>query len=343
MTSRGEGRWGGQSLVISSLQNERIKLIRALAQRKMRRETGLFVVEGADMLARARRQGFAPTMLVRGPDAHGHPLAAGLKAWADHARADVLDVTLPVLEKLGSADNPQQIMAVLQQRWSQLPELGATGHHSPAPLAGGDIAPPPGGEGLGVGGLQNTNRRDSPAPQPSPTRWEGEGRLASGETGEADLGAPLPPDATWLALEGIRDPGNLGTILRTAEAAGVTGVVLVGDCCDPFSREAVRGSVGSLFAVPIAKVDVTEFLAWRQLWPGDVVGARAEEAEDFRAAAIRLPALIVMGSERDGLSEALARACTRHVRIPMAGEVESLNLAVASALMLYQVRARWLA
>ena len=317
MTSRGEGRWGGQSLVISSLQNERIKLIRALGQRKTRRETGLFVVEGADMLVRARRHGWEPTILVRGPDAHGHPLAAGLKAWADHARADVLDVTLPVLEKLGSSDNPQQIMAVLQQRWSELPGLDASA--SPPHLAEGES---PTRRGEGPGGSQNAGGRGSPPPQPSPTRGEGE--------------------ATWLALEGVRDPGNLGTILRTAEAAGAAGLILVGDCCDPFSREAVRGSVGSVFAVPMARVETADFLAWRQHWPGDVVGTRLEDAEDFRAAEIRPPALIVMGGERDGLSAEVAKACSRHVRIPMAGEVESLNLAVATALVLYQVRARWL-
>src|SRR5580698_9856970 len=67
----------------------------------------------------------------------------------------------------------------------------------------------------------------------------------------------------WVALEAVRDPGNLGTIIRTADAAGCGGVILVGDCCDPFSVEAVRATMGSIFAVPLAKASVEAFVAWR--------------------------------------------------------------------------------
>src|SRR5205085_4818842 len=84
----------------------------------------------------------------------------------------------------------------------------------------------------------------------------------------------LDPKAArcWVALQAVRDPGNLGTIIRTADAAGCGAVVLVGDCCDPFSVEAVRATMGSVFAVKIAKAEVDDFIAWRRAWPGAVVG-----------------------------------------------------------------------
>ncbi|HLZ84815.1 MAG TPA: RNA methyltransferase, partial [Caulobacteraceae bacterium] len=89
----------------------------------------------------------------------------------------------------------------------------------------------------------------------------------------ADLEA-LDPGAArcWVALEAVRDPGNLGTIVRTADAAGCGGVILVGDCCDPYSVEAVRATMGSIFAVPIVRSGAAEFLHWRARWPGSVVG-----------------------------------------------------------------------
>lgn len=144
--------------------------------------------------------------------------------------------------------------------------------------------------------------------------------------------------ATWLALEEVRDPGNLGTIVRTADAVGASGIILIGHVCDPYSREAVRATMGSVFAVPLVKASREEFLAWRATWPGDVVGLHLDARDDFRYAAYKDPVLLLMGSEGPGLSDGLAHACSRLVKIPMAGKLDSLNLAVATALALYQIR-----
>jgi TrmH family RNA methyltransferase len=152
-----------------------------------------------------------------------------------------------------------------------------------------------------------------------------------------DVGS-LPPKSVWLVLEDVRDPGNLGTIIRTVDAAGASGVILVGQCTDPYSREAVRATMGSIFNVPLAAVDRETFLAWVARWPGDVVATTLAAREDFRKAVCKSPVLLMMGSEGPGLSEALAAIATRHVKIPMAGKLDSLNLAVATALMLYQLR-----
>ncbi len=138
-----------------------------------------------------------------------------------------------------------------------------------------------------------------------------------------------------LGLEEIRDPGNLGTILRTADAAGCAGVILIGETCDPFSVEAVRATMGSIFATPIARASAAEFLAWRAAWPGSVVGTLLTATTDFRAFAYPAASLILLGNEQTGLTPELAAACDVTVKIPMRGHADSLNLAVAAAVMIY--------
>ena len=258
---------------ITSLQNDRIKAIRALEMRKARKETGLFVAEGVSLLITARENGFVPgTLVFRAASAAGG-VARGLVTWALEAGAECLEVSEAVLGKLASKDNPQSMLGVFRQRW---------------------VEPPSG---------------------PRASR----GQL-------------------WLALEEVRDPGNLGTIVRTADAVRATGLILIGQSCDPYSHECVRATMGSIFAMPLSRMSREAFLSWRAGWPGDVVGTHLEGSEDFRKVSYRAPALLVMGSEGPGLSGPVAKACTRLVKIPMAGQLDSLNLAVATALMLYQIR-----
>ena len=143
----------------------------------------------------------------------------------------------------------------------------------------------------------------------------------------------------WVALEAVRDPGNLGTIIRTADAAGCGAVILVGTCCDPFSVEAVRATMGSIFAVPLVRASVDDFLGWVKRWPGAVVGTHLDASTDFRAASYAEPALVVMGNEQAGLTDAVAGACGVTVKIPMRGRADSLNLAVATGVMIYAATA----
>ena len=151
--------------------------------------------------------------------------------------------------------------------------------------------------------------------------------------------AELKPEAAacWVALDRVRDPGNLGTVIRTADAAGCGGVILVGDCCDPYSVEAVRATMGSVFAVKIVRAGVEEFLAWRTSWPGSVVGTLLSATTDCRKADYRRPVMVLMGNEQAGLPPDLAAACDVAVKIPMRGRADSLNLAVATGIMIYAV------
>jgi TrmH family RNA methyltransferase len=149
----------------------------------------------------------------------------------------------------------------------------------------------------------------------------------------------LDPEAAacWVALQAVRDPGNLGTIVRTADAAGLGGVILVGDCCDPYSVEAVRATMGSIFAVPLYKASVEDFIAWRADWPGSVAGTLLSAQTDYRSADYPRPALVLMGNEQAGLPPELAAICDVNVKIPMRGRADSLNLAVATGIMIYAV------
>jgi TrmH family RNA methyltransferase len=145
-------------------------------------------------------------------------------------------------------------------------------------------------------------------------------------------------DGVWIALEAVRDPGNLGTIIRTADAVGAEGVILVGETVDPFSLEAVRATMGSIFHVGLSRASRAEFEALRRRWTGSVVGTHLAATTDYRRAAYREPVLLVMGNEQAGLSEATAALCDTLVKIPQAGRADSLNLAVATAVMLFEIR-----
>jgi TrmH family RNA methyltransferase len=152
----------------------------------------------------------------------------------------------------------------------------------------------------------------------------------------ADLATLDPTTAdVWVALHRVRDPGNLGTIVRTADAAGCGAVILVGECCDPYSVEAVRATMGSIFAVPLVKATEAEFAAWRAGWPGSVVGTLLTASVDHRTADYHRPALVLMGNEQQGLTPDLAALCDVNVKIPMRGRADSLNLAVATGVMIY--------
>jgi TrmH family RNA methyltransferase len=143
----------------------------------------------------------------------------------------------------------------------------------------------------------------------------------------------------WVALDRVRDPGNLGTVIRTVDAVGARGVILVGDTTDPFAVETVRATMGSIFAVPVAKASLEAFLAWRGSFSGLVVGTHLKGAVDYRSVDFAgKPVLLVMGNEQQGLPEDLAANCDRLLRIPQAGRADSLNLAVATGVMLYEIR-----
>jgi TrmH family RNA methyltransferase len=141
----------------------------------------------------------------------------------------------------------------------------------------------------------------------------------------------------WLVAERLRDPGNLGTILRTADAIGAGGLILVDECVDPFSVEAVRASMGALFTVPVAHAGWPEFLAWLRSGPGQLVGLSLDTEHDYQAPRYEAPTFLLTGNEAQGMPDFMAAECDLLVKIPMLGKADSLNAAVATAVMAYEV------
>lgn len=144
---------------------------------------------------------------------------------------------------------------------------------------------------------------------------------------------------TWIALDRVRDPGNLGTIIRTADATGASGVILVGDCTDPFSMETVRATMGSMFALPLVKTTPADFLKWKKSVDARLVATHLAGAVDYRTIDYKSkPVILMMGNEQSGLPDELAQAADKLARIPQVGMADSLNLAVATGVMLFEVR-----
>jgi len=148
---------------------------------------------------------------------------------------------------------------------------------------------------------------------------------------------PVTEIGCFICLQMIRDPGNLGTIMRTADAVGASGIVLLDECCDPFSLEAVRASMGSIFATRLAKANFAEFMAWRRQHGGLLVGTSLKASADYRQQSYAGPVFLLMGNEQSGLPDVYEAACDARVRIPMRGTADSLNLAVATAILLYEI------
>ena len=143
----------------------------------------------------------------------------------------------------------------------------------------------------------------------------------------------------WLVAQALRDPGNLGTMLRTGDAIGAGGVILIDDCADPFSVEAVRASMGAVFTQSIALARWDEFESWLRAGKGQLVAASLRDAQPYRSAPYAAPCFVMVGNESRGLPEEYERACDLRVTMPMKGRADSLNAAVAAAVLGYEVLA----
>ena len=145
----------------------------------------------------------------------------------------------------------------------------------------------------------------------------------------------------WIAAQALRDPGNIGTILRTGDAVGAGGLILIDDSADPFSVEAVRASMGALFTQQVAAARWPEFLAWLRSGEGQLVGTSLKATHDYLEAEYRQPCFLLIGNEQQGLPADYETECDLLVKIPMAGRADSLNAAIAAAVMAFAIKASW--
>ena len=259
---------------ITSTANAEVKFLRALHERKYRRQSGWFLAEGTRICNEAVALGWDMHRLafLAGRETEPHVRALLDALDSDDGRA--LPMSEKLLQRISRKDNPQMVLGAFGQRWGELDQVGGT------------------------------------------------------------------PDECWVALDRVRDPGNLGTVMRTADAVGAKGLILVGDCTDPYSVEAVRASMGAVFNVRIIACSEAEFLKFTAGWSGHVIGTALPAAVDYRTADYAGSLIMLMGNEQAGLTPDLMKACTQLIKIPMLGRSDSLNLAVATGVAIYEALAK---
>jgi RNA methyltransferase, TrmH family len=260
---------------LTSPSNPKIKLIRALRQRKGRDESGLYLVEGIRPVGEAVEAGATLVYLCYAPARLTSGYALQLIQTQEARGVAVYAVAAEVFAGLADKENPQGILAVVQRPKITLCEL------TPARMSWG------------------------------------------------------------VALVAPQDPGNIGTIVRTVDAVGADGVLLLEQSADPYHPSAVRASMGTLFWHPIVTASFAEFADWARAHGYHIYGTSAHGNVLYQAVAhYARPAILLMGSEREGLTTEQTAVCEQLVRLPMHGRATSLNLAVATGVMLYAMLER---
>jgi len=143
-------------------------------------------------------------------------------------------------------------------------------------------------------------------------------------------------NSVWLAIEAIESAGNVGTIVRTAEATGMAGIFLVDPYTDPWDPAAVRASMGSLFSQRFVRCSASELRGWARSQNVAIVGSSPSGLVSYKEIRWRRPLVLAVGSEKKGMSEQLSEICDFIVRIPMTGTCDSINVAVATGVLLFE-------
>lgn len=255
---------------ITSSSNPLIKQVRGLDRKKQRAETGLFLAEGARLIDQALRQNWTVETLLVSTSGLNRAANGDLIQRAQQSGARVVEVPDRLASALARKDNPQSVLAAIQQKQHPLP--------------------------------------------------------ATKPESKAD----------WIGLYEVRDPGNLGTILRTADCAGAAGVILIEQCCDPYSVETVRASMGSLFDVTLARASFADFSVWRRAQGRRLIAASMHGTVQHTEINFTTPTVILMGNEQSGLPANVEADCDQLCRIPMRGGADSLNLAQATTILTYE-------
>lgn len=260
--------------MLTSRANSKLKLIRALRQRKERDATGLFSVEGIAHVAAALEVGAPLEYVCYAPDLLTSPVARELIERHAARGLPCYPVAADVFESISDKEHPAGIIAVARQNRQPLGEL------IPAIF---------------------------------------------------DFG---------VALVSPQDPGNVGAILRTIDAVGASGLILLDGGVDVYHPTAVRASLGAVFFEPVASATFDEFADWIRQHCYHLIGTSARTGNDYRAVHYALPLILLMGNEQKGLSDPQKAICSEMARMPMLGKVTSLNLAVATGIMLYEALAK---
>jgi TrmH family RNA methyltransferase len=250
--------------MIRSRSNALVKQARGLSQRRVRDETGLFVVEGIHPVGEAVEAGWQVESILYAPDILRSDFARGL---VDRNSSKAQAVSPEIMEFVAGKDNPQGILAIVRQR--QI------------------------------------------------------------------LTDALPALKMGVAVVAPQDPGNLGTIVRTADAASVDAVFVLDGGVDEYHPTAIRAAMGTSFWKPILRMGFQQFDSWRHKAGYSLVGTSAHARLSYLNWAPVGPWILVLGGEQKGLAEEQMGACDVVLSLPMRGRASSLNLAVAAGILLY--------
>jgi len=257
---------------ITSQSNNTIKLFRGLQSRKIRKQSGLFYIEGVRQVGEAIESDFPLHTIIYSPELLVADYANEILEKASHAEVDLVEVSDDVFQSFSIKEGPHGIAAVGYERYFNLHETII--------------------EGL------------------------------------------------WIALENIQDPGNLGSILRSLDGAGGKGIFIIGNSTDPFHPTAVRSSMGAVFYIPIIQASSQEFSNFVNAKELFCIGASCDATRNYKEQNYPENMILLMGSEQKGISESMAKVCDAFVNIPMAGRVDSLNLANAASIILFEIYTR---
>ena len=257
-------------LLITSLQNPRVKAVVGLRQRSDRDERGEMIIEGYRELKRALDNQHNPKALFTCAELFMGTNEPALIERCRKAGAELFECTKPVFEKMSYRDRPEGLLAV--------------------------------------------------APQ---VHWT-----------LADL--KLPEHPLIVVAEAIEKPGNLGTILRSADAAGVNAVIICDRCTDINNPNVVRASTGTLFAIPVIEASTEEVLSWLRKNQIQILAATPHTEFEYYAVDLKKGTALVVGTEQYGLSERWMNEADLKVKIPMLGQADSLNVASATTILLYE-------
>lgn len=256
--------------MITSTANQKIKFYKKLRNKKFRRETNLFVIEGPKLVADALASDWEIIQIFWCPELSKNSHSQFLVQSCIKKNIEIIEVRKEVFEFISVKEGPKGLSAIIKQKTYLTDEF------------------------------------------------------------EKDKGL-------WVSIDRIQDPGNLGSILRTLDAVGGKGIILIGDSTDPFEISSIRGSMGAIFNLKVIIVSEDEFIDLISKNDFFLVGTSDKAKLDYQAITYPINTLLLMGSEREGLSPKLIQICDKLVKIPMAGKSDSLNLAVATSVCLYEI------
>ena len=288
---------------ITSGQNPKIKkLLELQAKSKARRESGLFVVEGVRETEHCLEAGFETDTIFHCPE-----ILPQLPSWVPSA-AHIEEVSAAVYAKVAYREGTEGLIAEIRERKLTLADL----------------------DGL-LGLAASSSQYDHPglAAGSNPSNKVGKGTEPAPDG--SGIKAPL-----IMVLERVEKPGNLGAVLRSADAAGADAVFICDPLTDIYNPNLIRASIGAVFTVPVIACSSEDAIDWLRERGFAILTAQLQDSSLYYESDMKGATAIVMGTESTGLSDLWRRAATAHIRIPMLGRLDSLNVSVSAAILLFE-------